>query len=202
MVKRFAERGATTAADMDDSVGESRLKSFFRPLVRQAFGQLGLRDREVADYVGDVLAAFARADRLYRLRTAQGRRIESVVEMLVGALPAGRPAIEWERDLRKYVGDYTLFMSGMFRAYVSRGGYLDFYLQEGRRSYRRVSQLDLVLYRTGFLLFQELSERFEFYSGALDFLRKAYFAPAPGEDPFADFLRQVEGWVRIGISNN
>ncbi len=171
-------------------------------MVHQVFGQLGLGDRAVADYVTDVLAAFAHTDRLYRLRTVEGRRIESVVEMLGGSELASRRPAEWERDLRKYIGDYTLFTSGMFRAYVSRGGYLDFYLEEGRRSYRLVSQLDLALYRTSFLLFQELSERFEFYSGALDFLRKAYFAPARGEDPFADFLRQMEGWVRIGISNN
>lgn len=60
-------------------------------------------------------------------------------------------------------------------------------------------QLGLALSCTGFLLFQDLAER---YSRDLEFLRKAYFAPARGENPFAEFLRQIEGWVRIGISNN
>ena len=41
-------------------------------------------------------------------------------------------------------------MSGLFRSYVSRGGYLDYYLEEGRRAYWAVSELDLSLYRTGF----------------------------------------------------
>jgi len=38
--------------------------------------------------------------------------------------------------VRKYVGDYTLFMSGLFRRFVERGGYLNYYLEEGARSYR------------------------------------------------------------------
>jgi hypothetical protein len=181
-----------------------RLKHFFTPMVRRAFGELGLGQREIVDYVSNVLSGFARADHLYRLRSIQGKTIDSVVEMLaeVMAMPAGRSRIEWERDLRRYIGDYTLFMSGLFRGYVSRGGYLDYYLEEGRRAYWVVSELDLSLYVTGFLLFQELSKNFEFYSGALDYLRKVYFAPSPGEDPFAEFLRQIEGWQRINISGN
>jgi len=178
------------------------LKQFFTPMVRRAFGELGLGEREIIDYVTDVLSGFARTDHLYRLRSTQRKRIDSVVEMLGEAMPAGRSRIERERDLRKYIGDYTLFMSGLFRGYVSRGGYLDYYLEEGRRAYWAVSELDLSLYRAGFLLFQELSKNFEFYSGALDYLRKAYFAMSPGEDPFAEFLRQIEGWRRISISDN
>jgi hypothetical protein len=179
-----------------------RLKQFFTPMVRRAFGELGLGEREIIDYVSDVLSGFARTDHLYRLRSAQRKRVGSVVEMLGAAVPTGRLRIERERDLRKYIGDYTLFMSGLFRSYVSRGGYLDYYMEEGRRAYWAVSELDLSLYRAGFLLFQELSKNFEFYSGALDYLRKAYFATSPGEDPFAEFLRQIEGWRRIGISDN
>jgi hypothetical protein len=185
-------------------MGTGRLKEFFSPMVRRAFWELGLGEREIIDYVSDVLSGFARADNLYRLRSIQGNAIDSVVEMLSEAMvmPAGRSRIEWERGVRKYIGDYTLFMSGLFRSYVRRGGYLDYYLEEGRRAYWAVSELDLSLYRTGFLLFQELSKNFEFYSGALDYLRKAYFAPSPGEDPFAGFLRQIEGWRRISISSN
>ncbi len=180
------------------------LKQFFTPMVRRAFWELGLGEREIIDYVIGVLSGFARADHLYRLRSIQGKPIDSVVEMLA-ELPEplpGRTHIERQREQRRYIGDYTLFMSGLFRSHVTRGGYLDYYLAEGRRSYWAVSELDLALYRTGFLLFQELSKKFEFYAGALDYLRKAYFAPSPGEDPFADFLRQIDGWRRDGISEN
>jgi len=107
-----------------------------------------------------------------------------------------------EREMRKYMGDYTLFMSGLFRTYIEKCGVLDLYLREGRRSYWQVSELDLTLYQTGFLLFQELSKNFEYYSGALDYMRKAYFTSSPGEDPFGQFLRQVEGWMKVSLSDN
>ncbi len=181
-----------------------RLKQFFAPMVRRAFWELGLTEREIIDYVADVLSTFAHSDRLYRLRSIEGKPIDRVVEILseVFTSATGRSSVEWQRELRKYVGDYTLFMSGLFRSHVSRGGYLGYYLEEGQRSYWRVSEFDLALYRTGFLLFQELSKNFEFYSGALDYLRNAYFAPSPGHDPFAAFLRQIDGWRRTGISDN
>ena len=107
-----------------------------------------------------------------------------------------------ERSLRKYAGDYALFMSGMFRKHIEGAGSLDYYLQEGSRSYWTVSELDLALYRTGYYLYQELSTKFEYYSGALDFMGKTYFAAAPGEDPFAGFLRQIKGWMKINTSEN
>ena len=99
-------------------------------------------------------------------------------------------------------GDYALFMSGMFRKHVEGIGSLEYYIQEGSRSYWTVSELDLSLYRTGYLLYQELSKKFEYYSGALDYTRKAYFAAAPGEDPFAGFVRQIEGWMKVNTTEN
>jgi hypothetical protein len=152
-----------------------------------------------------MLTAFARSDQLYRLQAADGHRIDSVVEMLTAqpeAFDPLQPPVKKERELRRYVGDYTLFMSGLFRSYIEKTGVLDYYVQEGRRSYWKVSEFDLALYQTGFLLFQELSKNFEYYSGALDYMRKACFAQSPGSDPFGQFLRQIEGWMKIGLSRN
>ena len=59
-------------------------------MVRRAFWELGLGEREIIDYVSDVLSGFARTDHLYRLRSTQGKPIDSVVEMLGEAMPAGR----------------------------------------------------------------------------------------------------------------
>jgi len=175
-----------------------RLREFFNPMVRRSFAELGIGEAQVVEYVSELLSGFARCDRLYRLE-AGGKSIDSVVQMLAELLdaPPTGDRIEWEREVRRYIGDYTLFMSGMFRSHVSRGGYLDYYLEEGSRSYRTVSKLDLSRYRTGFLMFEELSKRFEFYSGALDYLRQSYFAPGSGEDPFADFLKEMRGWEKL-----
>lgn len=189
---------------MDRNLSMSRLQSFFHELTRQSFWQLGICDATVARYVADVLTDFARSDNLYRIRSRAGRKPGSVVEILTESQPKGaeESRLLRERAQRKYLGDYTLFMSGIFRSYVEKRGFLDYYLQEGRRSYWTVSELDLSLYRTGFILFQELSKKFEYYSGALDYMRKAYFAPQPGEDPFAGFLKQIEGWMKVNLTEN
>jgi hypothetical protein len=161
---------------------DNKLREFFMNAVRQSFWQLGIYDATVAGYVADVLTDFARTDSLYRLHSRAGRKIESVVEMLgrESEVPAN------ENQLLREEGR----------------GFLDYYIKEGSRSYWTVSELDVSLYRTGFILFQELSNKFEYYSGALDYTRKAYFAAQPGEDPFAGFLRQVDGWMKVNLTEN
>jgi len=181
-----------------------KLKGFFLELVHKSFGQLGVGDQRIAEYVATVLSEFSRSDRWLQLRGADGRRLTSVVEMMLSQIGGvdDTARVQGERELRKYVGDYTLFMSGLFRRFVERGGYLSYYLEEGARSYRAVSALDVSLYNPGFLMFEELSKGFEHYSGALDFMRKCYFTPAPHEDPFAGFFKQIQGWVRYSLSEN
>lgn len=189
---------------MEKKISGDRLQGFFLNLTRRSFWQLGINDATVAGYVAEVLTDFASADSLYRVRSRAGKKMESVAEIVAKRRPEGDPenSILKERALRKYLGDYTLFMSGIFRSHVEGNGFLDYYLEEGRRSYWTVSELDLSLYRTGFILFQELSKKFEYYSGALDYMRKAYFAPEPGEDPFAGFLKQIEGWIKVNLKEN
>ena len=189
---------------MEKRVSTDRLHSFFHALTRRSFRQLGIDDATVATYVADVLTDFSATDNLYRLRSRGGKKMESVVEIISATRRegAGDAGLLRERATRKYLGDYTLFMSGIFRSHVEKRGFLDYYLQEGSRSYWTVSEMDISLYRTGFILFQELSKKFEYYSGALDYMRKAYFAPAPGEDPFAGFVRQVEGWMKGNLTEN
>jgi len=189
---------------MEKRTPDNKLRGFFGDIVRNSFWQLGINDSTVAGYVADVLTEFARADNLYNIRAGGGRKVDSVVGMLSQQPdPPGEEAdLLRERSLRKYVGDYALFMSGIFRSHVEGKGFLDYYIAEGSRSYWTVSELDLSLYRTGYFLFQELSKKFEYYSGALDYARKAYFAAQPGEDPCAGFLRQVEGWIKVNLTEN
>ena len=77
-------------------------------------------DREVAVYVGGVLIDFVHADNLYRIRNSRGKRLEEVGEMLVESNPLlGAPSFDREREVRKHIGDYTLFLTGMFPEYVA-----------------------------------------------------------------------------------
>src|SRR6476659_795341 len=102
---------------MQDRDSNPRLQDFFVKIVRESFWQLGIYDATVAGYVADVLAEFARSDALYKFRSRAGRKEDSVVEMLARQPAAGAAESDVlkERSLRKYVGDYALFMSGIFR---------------------------------------------------------------------------------------
>src|SRR3989442_349105 len=116
---------------------DSVLLSFFLPLTRRTCAELGVGDDTIAAYLAEVMAEFARTDRLYRLRAPGGARLESVVEMLGLGPPTPGPA--GTRAFHRYVGDVALFMSGLFRSFVARGGYLGYYLAEGRPAYAPAS---------------------------------------------------------------
>lgn len=77
-------------------------------------------DHEVAAYVSDLLIDFVHVDHLYRIRNCRGKRLEEVGEMLVESNPLlDARSFESEREVRKHIGDYTLFLTGMFPEYVA-----------------------------------------------------------------------------------
>ncbi len=127
-------------------------------------------DREVAKYVGGVLIDFVHIDNLYRVRDSRGKRLEEVGEMLVESNPLlAAQSFEREREVRKHIGDYTLFLTGMFPEYVAtlprRGLRLDTfvdYIEAGKESYRIVGAFDQFEYSDVAPLFRRLAEQFEY----------------------------------------
>ncbi len=157
------------------------LSSFLKKHLFLAFQDLRIRDDELAEYVTSVLVKFARTDELYPWGRISQARMETVVEMLVEldeslTHEASLVGPERERSLRQHIGDYSLFMSGIFRVYIEKRGILDFYLSEGTRAYRKTAQLQRRLYQPGAGRFEMLADEFERISGALDYMRKVYLA--------------------------
>lgn len=136
-----------------------------RHLVRSA----GIADADVARYIAGVLTEFTHVDRLYRIRSAQGRRLEDVADMLIESNPLldGRSFV-YEREVRRHIGDYTMFFTGLFPEFVqrlpSRGlrrdAFID-YLQAGKESYRVVASFDQFEFRSVAPLFRRMAEQFE-----------------------------------------
>src|SRR5579884_3051556 len=146
------------------------LRKLFAELIQKHLvGAARLEDPQIAGYVGDILVTFTHVNNLYRIRDARGKRLEEVSEMLIASNPLlqGR-SFDREREVRKHIGDYTLFLTGLFPEYVAslprRGlrldGFLD-YLKVGKESYGIVSSFDLFEYRNEAPLFRQLSDRFE-----------------------------------------
>jgi hypothetical protein len=146
------------------------LRQFFTRLVRQRLYQdAGIRDTAIAEYVSSVLTDFAHVDNLYKIRDARGKRLEDVGEMLIESNPLlTARSFDREREVRKHIGDFTLFFAGLFPEHVAslpRSGlrldaFVD-YLRAGKESYRVVSFFDQFEYRKQAPLFRRLSEQFE-----------------------------------------
>ena len=171
------------------------LARFFERVTRRCFHDLALDDPPVMGYLADLLTRFARAEAFYAVRDLPGRRLDTVADSLLAIerswqweSPHFQP--EAEQTLRRHIGDYTLFMAGVFRDHVERLAVTGYYLHEGRRAYRFVAETARAGGRTDAPLYRRLSERFEHYAGALSYARKVYFRPEqrppgiPPDDPF------------------
>lgn len=147
------------------------LRRFFNDMVRRRFdADARLPDPRLAAYVSGLLVDFTHVDNLYRVRDARGRRLEDVGEMLLASNPLlEASSFDREREVRKHVGDYVLFMTGLFPESLSgrqRLGrmrldvFVD-YVEAGKESYRVVSAFDQFEYRDEAPLFRKLAENFE-----------------------------------------
>jgi hypothetical protein len=145
-------------------------KLFSELLYKHLIEAARLEDAQISDYIGNLLVQFTHVDNLYRLRNSKGRHLEDVAEMLIASNPLleGR-SFEYEREVRKHIGDYTLFLAGLFPEYVARlrsrkqyrmDSLID-YLKAGKESYRVVAAFDQFEYREIAPLFRKLSEKFE-----------------------------------------
>jgi len=155
----------------------------FRAAIDAAFkSHRNLYAPGVAAHLSDgVLSEFVHMDRVYRLKNADGRRLQDLPEMLeLSARPEGP---ERRLEVDRYIGDFALFMVGFFptsvqlqRAFapdpmISRVGKIlvqftrpvDYYVAEGRNAYQRASETARLFDPDARETFSLLSEEFDGY---------------------------------------
>ena len=146
------------------------LQQFFKEMVERHYEEVGLRHSEVHAYVANVLTEFCETENLYKIRTADGRPLSDVGEMLLESDPVYGPASSFdrERQVRKHIGDYSLFFSGMLpeglnarRLRRARMDSLVDFVRAGKESYFIVSKFEHFEYAKVAPLFREMSEEFE-----------------------------------------
>jgi len=147
------------------------LQELFLELVSRNFSQgVGLRNEEVSEYVAGLLTEFCEIEQLYKIRNAAGRSLDDAGEMLLESDPiyGEAPSFDRERQVRKHIGDYTLFFTGMFPESINRfrvrrkrmEGFIDF-IKAGKESYYIVSKFEFFEYAKVAPLFARLSQEFE-----------------------------------------
>jgi len=147
------------------------LQQLFVELVGRHYAQeIGIRDPQVIGYVSHLLAEFCDAEQLTKIRTASGRRLNDVGEMLIESDPIYGPApsFDRERQVRKHIGDYTLFFAGMFPESINhhrlrRQRVENFveWVKAGKESYYIVSKFEHFEYAKVAPVFAQLSRKFE-----------------------------------------
>ena len=147
------------------------LRQLFTDLVDAHFEHsIGLHDNDVRSYVANMLAEFCEVDSLLAIRDAAGRPLQDVGEMLLESDPIYGPApsFDRERQVRKHIGDYTLFFTGMFPESINHfrlrrmrlENFVDF-MKAGKESYYIVSKFEHFEYAKVAPLFAKLAREFE-----------------------------------------
>ena len=181
------------------SRGEHSLRQFFEDLVWRHFTEdVRLEEPSITQYVSDLLSSFAHIKNLYQIRNAYGKQLDDVGEMLVESNPMlEATSFDRERAVRKHVGDYTLFMTGLFPESVAKSNqakrrrldaYIDF-VHAGKESYAIVSSFDQFEYRGEAPLFRRLSENFELCVVGLNLVKQDL------EDFQRDYYRRLRDTI-------
>jgi hypothetical protein len=147
------------------------LRSFFFEVVNDHFdSDLGLRDSELQSYIANMLTDFCDTEQLYKIRDAAGRPLHDVGEMLLESDPiyGDAPSFDRERQVRKHIGDYALFFTGMFPESINHlrlrrnrlESFVD-WMKAGKESYYIVSKFEHFEYAKVAPLFAKLASKFE-----------------------------------------
>jgi hypothetical protein len=156
------------------------IKKLFRTLTERGLLQAELRDRDILIYLADLLVEFMFVENLYRMRDNSGTRLEYVVDMLRQAIESDMPE---KKSYYKHIGDYSLFILGMYPESLSRGRRAlspSYYANTGRSSYQTAGELESHWWRT--MVFRKLADKFEHCVVSLNWVREYT------SDPFYQYM--------------
>lgn len=161
------------------------LRQWFGALTERTFVEkLGWTHVGVTEYVSNLLVDFTHVDALYQITHATEAGPERV-DTLVGLLYESEVMLEaqsFEREceVHRHIGDFTLFMAGLFPEYLRRlktsglihhPDFLVDYVKAGKRSYRIVAESLTIQAEAPSPLFQTLADNFELCVTGLGFVR-------------------------------
>lgn len=172
--------------------GDHPLRKLFRKALDFGFREHLAYKPGVGPYIEEqILCEFMHIDNLHKIRNAAGKPLEDVADLLAeGDVRMNAWNFNREFAVHKHIGDYTLFMLGMFPLALARrrgkefilGGIIvpgstlyEHYLLQGQRSYGLASAF------SERELFLELSTNFLIYRNVLELVR-IYLETAKSRD--------------------
>jgi len=167
---------------MQPSYNSHAMHRLFAGIVEHAFcAEVGVCDPRLLDYLVMMLIDFVHVDHLYRVRDADGNRVENISDMLaVGRDMLTRDDRLASRDFHRYIGDYALFWTGVFPEGLRRPSKspnpnrFAEYIDRGKSSYAIASDLYGEDTDPPGSLFRRLSAEFEVCVHGLILVRRAW----------------------------
>jgi hypothetical protein len=135
---------------------------YFYVLARHVLKQAGITDRKLCDYVASLLETFSRMNGLQAPHVTDDGGRQYICDMLIALT---RATSEQAFLLRAHVGNYSLFLSGIFHENTQRRSLrgapdIKFYEQVGRSSYQLVASHATARRCELNDVYEELAERF------------------------------------------
>lgn len=162
------------------------IRGLFRKLTDRALTQSALPDKDILLYLSDLLVEFISTENLYHLTDEEGRRLIYLIDMLEQA--SQQDARSDRRRYYKHIGDYSLFILGMFPESLESGRRSipqSYYVDTGRRSYLAASALDPNSEAT--IVFRKLADKYERCVLSLSWVREYT------KDPFYQYMLREYG---------
>ncbi len=131
----------------------------FRALTERAMNQAQLSDNQVVLYVSQMLLDFMHTDNLYPYVDDSGNQICYITDMIS---MAEKSDLREKQEIYRYVGDYVLFILGVFPESLERprrSNSATFWASQGRRSYIAASELHRQPETT--YLYRKMADQFE-----------------------------------------
>lgn len=169
---------------------------YFYVLTRRALLQFGIDDRRVVDYVASMLAEFSSLKRARAISHYDERQYDYLVDMLADVMAASSQEAFF---LRSHIGNYSLFLTGIFPDYVyRRSAYghkapsFEYYETLGSTNYRIASEHWVAeKYNLAEILY-EIADCFRRIRHALNRLSDQYIKLDVRREPSLDkTLRQI-----------
>ena len=169
----------------------------FYVMVRHTLLESGLDNPQIADYVAALLVEFADKERAFRIARYDDKTYRYIVD-LVSDLE-GEDSKRRQFLLRAHLGNYSLWLSGLFPDYViarvQRKGApgLSYYEDIGSTGFVMASESEIADHFDLVTIYQEVARGFGAIRRALNRVSDRYFFPAPSS--IDRLLRQaVEGF--------
>ncbi|HSU14282.1 hypothetical protein [Longimicrobium sp.] len=176
-----------------DGLSRAPAPLVFYLLVRHALLQREIHDRQLADYTAGVLLEFGLQGRAGRVDGGEGEPFTYLVDIL-GAIERARG--EREFLLRVHLGNYALWLAGMFPDHITHrvqrraAPPISYYDAMGATGFRTAAGNEIALRHGLGELFLRVSDRFADVRAALNSLSDAVLFPR-SKDPVDRVLRQV-----------